>query len=234
MSRPRNADGQRTRRAILDAALDLFAEKGFFGTSLRDVAAAVGVRESALYNYFPSKDALFDALIATDHEEKTERLAALAEGSIADGGAALEQMALAMLANFALPRQQQLFRILMSDGIRLAATGRINLLERMGSSGRGPVHELMRRLIRAGAVRDADVTTLVVAFVSPLILWRHVRAINADLPMVHDPAAYARQHVDQFLRGAVSHDVRTSRPRGTHRRVPSSRSIPSPRSRRSV
>lgn len=234
MSRPRNADGQRTRRAILDAALDLFAEKGFFGTSLRDVATAVGVRESALYNYFPSKDALFDALIVTDHEEKTERLAALAEGPIADGRAALEQMALAMLANFALPRQQQLFRILMSDGIRLAATGRINLLERLGNSGRGPVHELLRRLVRAGTVRDADVTTLVVAFVSPLILWRHVRAINADLPMVQDPANYARQHVDQFLRGAAVQESRASRVPGTRRRVPSSRSIPSPRSRRSA
>ena len=63
MARPKNADGQRTRQAILDAALDLFAEKGFFGTSLRDVAGAVGVRESALYNYFPGKDALFDALL---------------------------------------------------------------------------------------------------------------------------------------------------------------------------
>ncbi|MCC7243764.1 MAG: TetR family transcriptional regulator, partial [Acidobacteria bacterium] len=51
MARPRNADGQRTRQAILDAALDLFGEKGYFGTSLRDVARAVGVRESALYNY---------------------------------------------------------------------------------------------------------------------------------------------------------------------------------------
>ena len=39
MARPRNADGQRTRQAILDAALDLFGEKGFFGTTLRDVAA---------------------------------------------------------------------------------------------------------------------------------------------------------------------------------------------------
>ena len=62
MARPKNADGQRTRQAILDAALDLFSEKGFFGTSLRDVASAVGVRESAIYNYFPGKDALFDAL----------------------------------------------------------------------------------------------------------------------------------------------------------------------------
>ena len=81
MARPKNADGQRTRQAILDAALDLFAEKGFFGTSLRDVAAAVGVRESALYNYFASKDALFEALLAAHQHSKIERLAPLAEGA---------------------------------------------------------------------------------------------------------------------------------------------------------
>ena len=79
MARPRNADGQRTRQAILDAALDLFAQKGFFGTSLRDVATAVGVRESALYNYFPSKDALFEALLLADQHSKVERLTSLAE-----------------------------------------------------------------------------------------------------------------------------------------------------------
>ncbi len=84
MSRPKNADGQRTRQAILDAALDLFAAKGYFGTSLRDVAAAVGVRESALYNYFTGKAALFDALL--DAHQTTKRRAAGAAGRRPDQG----------------------------------------------------------------------------------------------------------------------------------------------------
>ena len=73
MARPKNADGQRTRQAILDAALDLFSEKGYFGTSLRDVAAAVGVRESAIYNYFAGKDALFDALLTAQQQSSLDR-----------------------------------------------------------------------------------------------------------------------------------------------------------------
>ena len=56
---------------------ELFADKGYFGTSLRDVATAVGVRESALYNYFKSKEALFDALILA-HEHTKTRAAGLA------------------------------------------------------------------------------------------------------------------------------------------------------------
>ena len=52
-----------TRARLQREALRLFADRGYFGTSLRDIAAAVGVRESALYNYFPGKEALFSALI---------------------------------------------------------------------------------------------------------------------------------------------------------------------------
>src|ERR1700676_5171527 len=129
MGRPPNADGQRTRQAILDAALMVFAEKGYFGTSLRDIAAAVGVRESALYNYFTNKEALFEALILADHHVKMERLSALMEDATTDVRVTLTRLALLSLEHFSTPRQQQLFRILMSDGIRLARDGRINLFD---------------------------------------------------------------------------------------------------------
>ena len=202
MARPKNADGQRTRQAILDAALDLFAEKGFFGTSLRDVAKAVGVRESALYNYFAGKDALFDALLAAQQHSKAERLAPLADGPITDGRALLERLALSTLDDFVLPREQKFFRILMSDGIRLAKVGRISL-ERMGQ-GRERLHDIMRRLIDEGWLRRADVNVLGMAFISPLIIWRQLHAIDADAPMIKNPRAFAQQHVEQFLLGAAA------------------------------
>jgi AcrR family transcriptional regulator len=203
MARPRNADGQRTRQAILDAALDLFAEKGFFGTSLRDVAAAVGVRESALYNYFAGKDALFDALLDAHQHSRAERLSSIAEGRITDGRAVLVEVATAMLEGFTEPREEKMFRILMSDGIRLTRTGRINMYERL-HQGREQRHDLFRRLMRDGWLRHADVMVLGMAFVSPLIMWRQLHAINADLPMIRNPRAFVRQHVDQFLLGAAT------------------------------
>ena len=217
MARPRNADGQRTRQAILDAALDLFAEKGFFGTSLRDVAAAVGVRESALYNYFPGKDALFEAIIAAHQDSKIERLAPLADGPIADGRALLVRLTNSTLDGYVEPREQKLFRILMSDGIRLARSGRLNLYDRLGHS-RERLHDILRRLIRDGWLRRADVMLLAMAFMSPLISWRQLHAINADLPIIRKPRAFARQHVDQFLLGAGALTRRTSPRRAVSRR----------------
>jgi AcrR family transcriptional regulator len=217
MARPRNADGQRTRQAILDAALDLFAEKGFFGTSLRDVATMVGVRESALYNYFAGKDALFDALLTAHQHSKVERLSPLAEGPITDGRALLLQLALSTLTSFIEPRERKLFRILMSDGIRLAKVGRINLPERM-SPGRERINDIMRRLIREGWLRRADLNVLTLAFLSPLIVWRQAHAIDADLPMIKNPRAFARRHVDQFLQGAAA-PAGAVRPPSTRRRA---------------
>jgi AcrR family transcriptional regulator len=210
VARPKNADGTRTRQAILDAALDLFAEKGYFGTSLRDVAGAVGVRERALYNYFASKAALFDALLAAHQSSKLERLAPLDTATVEDGQALLEQFAIATLEGFTDAAEQKLFRILMSDGIRLAKDGRINLYERM-SAGRERLHDILRRLIRQGLLRRADVNVLGLAFFSPLAMWRHLHAIDAPLPMIRQPRAFARHHVEQFLRGAAAPAARPAR-----------------------
>ncbi len=55
--------GERTAERILDAAEELFAERGYNGTTLRDVATRVGVRPPSLYNHFASKDALYAAVL---------------------------------------------------------------------------------------------------------------------------------------------------------------------------
>ena len=51
-----------TRRAILDAALDLFIADGYTQVSIRNIAAKVEYSPAAIYSYFPSKDEIFFAL----------------------------------------------------------------------------------------------------------------------------------------------------------------------------
>lgn len=55
-------DGSRKR--ILRFAAAEFMEKGFAGASLRSIASAAEVTTGAIYGYFPSKEALFDAIVA--------------------------------------------------------------------------------------------------------------------------------------------------------------------------
>ena len=66
------ADG--TRGRILLAGLGLFAEHGYHGTSIRDIAAVAAVQSASLYAHFPSKEAILAELVLAGHEEHHARL----------------------------------------------------------------------------------------------------------------------------------------------------------------
>src|SRR5436305_3719371 len=53
---------QERREAIIKAVRRAFAEKGFHGTTTRELAEAAGVSEALLFKHFPSKEALYTAM----------------------------------------------------------------------------------------------------------------------------------------------------------------------------
>jgi AcrR family transcriptional regulator len=59
----RRRKGELTAERILDVAEAIFAERGYAGATLRDVAAEVGLRTPSLYNHFPSKESLYAAVL---------------------------------------------------------------------------------------------------------------------------------------------------------------------------
>ncbi len=62
------------RENILESARKLFAEKGFDGVSMEDIAQASGVRKSLIYYYFPSKELLFEEVWVKVIDELEEEL----------------------------------------------------------------------------------------------------------------------------------------------------------------
>jgi AcrR family transcriptional regulator len=54
---------ERSRTAILDAALELFSHRGYGATSMRDIAGKAGVSTGSVYHHFADKEAIFQALL---------------------------------------------------------------------------------------------------------------------------------------------------------------------------
>src|ERR1700689_3190180 len=83
----RNKNKEKTKQAILAAALNLFAEKGFYRTSTRAISRKAGIAEGTLFNYFETKEDLalyflereLDAVIQWYERDQRIQKAALPE-----------------------------------------------------------------------------------------------------------------------------------------------------------
>src|SRR5258708_1409138 len=67
-ARRRRADGEESRRRILDAAAEIAGERGYDGTSIAAVSARSGLPASSIYWYFANKDGLIAAVIERSFE----------------------------------------------------------------------------------------------------------------------------------------------------------------------
>jgi TetR/AcrR family transcriptional regulator, transcriptional repressor of aconitase len=72
-------DSDERRKAIVEAAVPLFARNGFTGTTTRELAAAAGVSEALLFRHFPSKQSLYREILALgcEGDPALEKLATL-------------------------------------------------------------------------------------------------------------------------------------------------------------
>lgn len=106
------ANGERTRRALVDAALDVFADHGFAQLSIRQIAERIGTSHTALLHHFGSKDALLKAVMARREErENPGRTQLLRDRGLLD---ALPEI---MRANAAIPGVIQLDSMLRVEAL---------------------------------------------------------------------------------------------------------------------
>lgn len=64
------ANGERTRAALVDAAFDVFAQKGYQRLSIRQIAEAIGTSHTALLHHFGSREALLEAVLQRREERE--------------------------------------------------------------------------------------------------------------------------------------------------------------------
>jgi AcrR family transcriptional regulator len=89
----RAARRDQTTKRILDAARKCFVASGFQGASMHQICAAAEMSPGALYRYFPSKEAIINAIAETDRREDMETFAAMFDNPSAVDGVVDSTMA---------------------------------------------------------------------------------------------------------------------------------------------
>lgn len=122
-AKPRS-DRDARREAILDAAAEVFLEEGFDAASMSTIAARVGGSKSTLYNYFKSKEDLFQAHIVRYCDWQGAEMFQLLDDEGDDVRAALTRLGRRYLTNIMSDRNMRHFRLIAVASERSPDLGR--------------------------------------------------------------------------------------------------------------
>ncbi|WP_342237694.1 TetR/AcrR family transcriptional regulator [Inquilinus sp. OTU3971] len=203
------AQGARKRRKearpaeLLDAAFELFVERGFAATRIDDIAARAGVSKGTVYLYFPSKQAVFEALVRQSVLPNVERLI----GETARPGTPvleiLPQLLRAIMRTVAGSPLQKFPRLIIAESPQfpeLAQFWRETVIDRM----LGTVAGLIERGIAAGEIRPVDPADAARLLIAPLlmaVIWGTTFVRPSE---TFDLGVFIDRHLDIYLRGLAA------------------------------
>lgn len=191
---------------LLDAALELFVEKGFAAARAEEVAIRAGVSKGTLYLYYPSKEDLLKAVIKKNLSER-----------IAAGAAQVEQFpgsAAELVRSILVDWWTQIYADPASAVFKLVITEARNFPEIAAFYAREviiPAHKLMTTIIERGIAqgefRPIDAGVAMHSLILPLIMvCLHKHSIGAchETPELFDGPTFIRQHIDLVLAGMTA------------------------------
>lgn len=164
-----------TKDTILDVAVELFAEKGYNRVSIREIAAAVGIKGSSIYNHFKSKEDIMDTMLSLYKEESDKYFGGFYMDVNIDSlieSVPLEEMlekSLMMSMGFmGVPRVNRIFKIITSE-ISYNSRCREFFLNEFIVVSRVTLTEMFRKLVDRGRVKAEDPELLAMEFYSFVI-----------------------------------------------------------------
>ncbi|HTO41387.1 MAG TPA: TetR/AcrR family transcriptional regulator [Rhizomicrobium sp.] len=186
---------------ILEAALAVFAEKGFSAARMEDISKRAGVTKGTLYLYFEGKEALFKALVRESLSPLIDTLAAQAR---AFEGSSRDLLTMLLTAAGGFVRSSD--RVVLPK-IVIAEAGNFPELARFYRSeiidkGLGLLEEIVARGIARGEFRSVEPAHAARLCIAPVLfaaIWRITFARLEAQPYDYD--GLIATHVETLLRG---------------------------------
>ena len=188
---------------LLDAALDLFVEKGFSATRVEEVAARAGVSKGTLFLYFESKEDLFKAVI---RDNIANLFPAWNEEFKTFEGSSAEMLHYAMdlwWLNVGNTPASGIVKLVISEAQNfpeIAAFYQKEVVE----PGTGLLQSILQRGVERGEFQHMDTSKSVFSIIAPMIflmMWKHSMGACAASANIIDPKEFIHMHVDLLLNG---------------------------------
>jgi AcrR family transcriptional regulator len=188
------------RQAIIQAAIRLFSEKGFRGTTTRELAAAVGVSEPVIYQHFAAKKDLYAAIIESKTKQASNDLECWSELSGGDDRSVFLGLGRMIWAWFEDDRSMtRLLFFSALEGIELADM----FFNRHASEFLTAVSTYIRKRIKAGAFLPGDPETLAWTFIGMVGHYAESVSVFRFDPKPRPREVLLGEQVDLFLRGVL-------------------------------
>ncbi|UDF05204.1 TetR/AcrR family transcriptional regulator [Asticcacaulis sp. AND118] len=189
------------RDALLQAAYDLFSRHGYADTRMDDVAAAAGVSKGTVYLYFPTKEALFEALLRRDVLPRIGRLLFVLEHYNGPVGWLLKRVAGFVGGKLDSGNVPLYPKLLIREAARFPELARF-YHEEVVTRVLAALEALFARAIARGELRAGDAKLYAHLFIAPVVkaaLWHFTFGEVAEPAVKARP--YLKAHVETFLRG---------------------------------
>jgi AcrR family transcriptional regulator len=169
--RPVTVPGEKgTKERIFDAAIDLFAENGYDGVSIRDIARAVDITEGAVYRHYASKEEILEAIFAYVEGKIYPPVPEASLDVLVDSLSVreiLENIPKFMMANPQLSRVTRIMLIETYHNEKMRDYVRGELFERSVDE----TMILFKKLMEKGKIKPCDPRALSTLFISYLVYW---------------------------------------------------------------
>jgi AcrR family transcriptional regulator len=191
---------------LLDAALDLFVEKGFAATRAEEVAARAGVSKGTLFLYFQSKEELLKAVvrenIAGRFKEWNEEFEAF-EGSSAD---MLRYCMKVWWERVGATKASGITKLMISEARNfpeITAFYQQEVIE----PGQSLIRRILQRGVASGEFRPMDLDYAIFSIIAPMIfiiMSKHSMGACLASGRIMDPERYLASQVDILLGGMIA------------------------------
>lgn len=163
-----------TKEKILDAALVSFAENGYKGTNLRDLAAGMGLSKSSLYKHYKSKEEIFNAVIDRMEAYYTARFGSPSQlPPVPKSCDELYDMTMRLL-DFTVHDEKIILtrRLLLTEQFRNESARQLAAFHFL--TGTTDIYRnIFEKMIQSGVLRGEDPEMLAVTFTSPITVLVH-------------------------------------------------------------